>query len=281
MNKIVLLVFSFFFMAFLGACQETPKNQLLLFLEGEKGVEPYQTRIIVTPDYMRFDEGDQSTTFLLINRKQNIAYSVDHDEKTIMRVEHQDTELKAPFELKYTVTELDDFNDAPEIKNSKPQHRQLFVNDQLCLDVVSVDGLMPEVVAALKEYHQLLASDSAVTFNTIPADMHDPCAISMSTFAPTRYLEYGFPVQEWKPSHARSLENYDEDYQADPKLFSLPENYFSYSVQEFREGRVDVANRKILPAVQSDSQPSASGQPSTQSPADTVAKPQADSVPAV
>lgn len=261
MKKIALLLVSFLLMAGLVSCQETPKNQLLLFLEGEEGVEPYQTRIIITPDYMRFDEGEQSKTFLLIDRKQQVAYSVDHDQKTIMRVDTQAVEITAPIELKYTVTELEDFNDAPEIGGSRPQHRQLLTNDQVCLDVVSVAGLMPEAVIALKEYHQILAADSAVTFNIMPADMHDPCAISMSTFAPTRHLEYGFPVQEWKAGYARSLEDYDENYQADPKLFMLPENYFSYSVQEFREGRADIANRKVLPLVQPDAQSDSSEAP--------------------
>ena len=247
MKKIVLLFVYLFLMVGVIACQETPKNQLLMFLEGEEGAEPYQTRIIVTPDFMRFDEGEQSKTFLLIDRETDIAYSVDHDQKTIMRVDKQTVELEAPIELIYTVTELDDFTDAPEINGSRPQHRQLLTNDQVCLDVVSVAGLMPEAVTALKEYHQILAADSAVTFNIMPADMHDPCAISMSTFAATRHLEYGLPVQEWKPGYARSLENYDEDFQADLTLFVLPEDYFSYSVQEFREGRADIANRKILP----------------------------------
>jgi len=258
MKKIVLFVLSYMSMAFvlmagLISCQETPKNHLLQFLEGEEGVEPYQTRIIITPDYMRFDEGEQSATFLLIDRKQQIAYSVDHGQKTIMRVDKQAVELKAPLELNYTVTELEDFQDAPEINGSMPKHRQLLTNEQICLDVVSVAGLMPEAVAALKEYHQILAADSAVTFNIMPSDMHDPCAISMSTFAPTRHLEYGFPVQEWKEGYARSLEDYDENYQAAPTLFMLPEDYFSYSVQEFREGRADIANRKVLPLVQPDS----------------------------
>jgi len=271
MKKSVLLVISFLFMVGLGACQQKPQNQLILFQEVEEGVDPYQTRIIISPDFIRFDEGEESTTFLLINRKQKVAYSVDHNLQTIMRVDNQGatgegTALTSPVELNYTVTELDDFNDAPKINNTQPQHRQLLTNEQVCLDVVSVKGLMPEAVAALKEYQLILAADSAVTFNTLPADMHDPCAISMSTFAPTRHLEYGFPIQEWKTGYARSLENYDDDYQVDSALFTLPENYFNYSIQEFREGRADLENRKVLPAIDMTSPPLApSGKPAENS----------------
>ncbi|MGD8783161.1 MAG: hypothetical protein PVG75_01930 [Thioalkalispiraceae bacterium] len=231
----------------IAGCQQQPQNQMILFLENEEGAEPYQTRILITPKYIRFDEGEQSRNFLLIDRKQRIAYSVDHNIETIMRVENKDTSITPPMELIYSVKEVDDLKDAPTINDIKPVHRQLLTNDQICLDVVSVQGLMPEAVEALKDYHLLLASDSAATFNIMPADMHEPCAISMSTFAPTRHLEYGFPIQEWKPGYTRILQNYDENYQVDPELLKLPEEYFTYSIQEFREGRVDIANRQIIP----------------------------------
>ena len=257
MKKFVLLVLSFLSLAFvLAACQQKPQHQLILFLESEEGIDPYQTRVMITPGYMRFDDGEQSTTFLLIDRNKNVAYSVNHEMQTIMSVKGQGIEATPPMELTYTVNELDDFKDAPTINGRQPKHRQLLTNAQVCLDVVSVKGLMPEAVVALKEYHQLLAADSAITFNVIPADMHDPCDISMSTFAPTRHLEHGFPIQEWKPGYARSLESYDENYQVDPELLKLPEAYFSYSIQEFREGRVDFDNRKILPATETVKQPS-------------------------
>lgn len=257
MKKIVLLVLSFLSLAFvLAACQQRPHNQLILFVESEEGIDPYQTRVMITPGYMRFDDGEQSTTFLLIDRNKKVAYSVNHEMQTIMSVKSQGIEATPPMELTYTVNELDDFKDAPTINGRQPKHRQLLTNAQLCLDVVSVKGLMPEAVVALKEYHQLLAADSALTFNVIPADMHDPCDISMSTFAPTRHLEYGFPIQEWKPGYARSLESYDETYQVDPELLKLPETYFTYSIQEFREGRVDFDNRKVLPAKETVKQPS-------------------------
>lgn len=249
--KLSSVIIAFFTLLTLTGCQQKPQHQLILFLENEEGVDPYQTRIMVTPEFMRFDDGEQSSTFLLIDRNKKVAYSVNHELKTIMRLEHKDTDITPPIELKHTVKELDDFNDAPMINNIQPKHRQLVTNDQVCLDVVSVEGLMPDAVAALKEYHSLLASDSAVTFNIMPADLHDPCSISMSTFAPTRHLDYGFPIQEWKPGYVRNLESFNTNYQVEPGLLKLPENYFNYSISEYRQGRVDFENRKVLEAAES------------------------------
>lgn len=250
MIKTVLHIFSLVSITFLFvACQQKPQNQMLLFQENEEGIEPYMTRVIVTPEYMRFDEGEQSNTFLLVDRKNRVAHSVNHDLKTIMKVTTQDVKVTPPIELNYTVNEVDDMQGVPEINNTRPRHWQLLTNGEVCLDVISVKGLMPEAVNAFREYHQILASDSAVTFNLMPADMHDPCVISMTTFAPTRHLDHGFPIEEWKPGYTRSLEDYDTDFKLDPALLVLPEDYFSYSIQDYREGRVDFENRKVLSEV--------------------------------
>ncbi len=243
MKKIIYSVFALL----LGACQQAPQDQLIVYLENEDGVEPYKTRIIVTQKFIRFDEGDNSETFLIFDRANKIAHSVNHDMKSTMVVEGKDAEVKAPIELNHTVKIIDDIKDAPKIDGVTPIHRQHSTNDQVCFDVISADGLMPEAVAAMIEFHQVLATDSASTFNIMPADMHDPCAISMSTFVPTRHLQHGFPVQEWKPGYARSLVDYQSNYKADASLFVLPENYFTYTVQAFREGRVDLMNQKVFP----------------------------------
>ena len=239
---------SFLLLALLAvqACQQPAKNQLLLFNEQEEGVDPYQTRIIVTPEFVRFDDGDSSKSFLLYDRKNRQALNVNHNARTIMLVKYKDVSIQPPFELKHEDIRVDDVQDAPAIHGIKPKHHQLKTNGQVCMDVISIEGLMPQAVAALNEFQRLLASDSAVTFNSIPADMHEPCAMAMSTFEPARYLTYGFPIHQWRPGYSRSLVDFKEDYQADPALFELPKDYFRYTVQAFREGRVDLENRKII-----------------------------------
>ena len=105
--------------------------------------------------------------------------------------------------------------------------------------MIAVPGLMPDVVIALREFSELLASDSKVTFNTLPAELQKPCDISMNTFAPGRHLEFGFPIQEWSMNGSgRSLLDYQLDYQPDQALFDLPQDYRQFTVQEFREGKV-------------------------------------------
>ena len=212
---------------------------LLNFVEFEKSIEPYATRLIVTDKHLRFDDGEGSEDFVLFDRDNHVIYSVNSAEATILAVHEKQIDIKPPYELTLTHTKLDNLQDAPTIAGKQAQHYQFSANGERCYDVIAVQGLMPDVVVALREFGDLLASDSKVTFNTLPADLQKPCDISMNTFAPGRHLEFGFPIQEWNMNGSgRSLLDFQLDYQANPDLFVLPEDYRRFSVQEFREGKV-------------------------------------------
>lgn len=253
--KLFLLGMSLFVLA---ACQETPtggsssdagtagKSQYFVYKEEEQGVDPFQTRIIVTPSHVRMDDGEDSTDYLLFDRASRTIHSVNTRNRTVMQVHEKQTDVQPPMELVYSVKDLGELKDAPQIKQHAPRHYQYLTNDKICLEVVSLMDLMPEAVVAMREFQEVLASDSAATFNNMPADMHVACDIGLSTFAPTQHLQNGFPVREWKPGYSRTLIDFKEDYQADPALFELPADFFSYSVQELREGKVDFSNRSTV-----------------------------------
>jgi hypothetical protein len=212
---------------------------LLNFVEFEKSVDPYATRLIVTKKYMRFDDGESSKDFVLFDRQNHVIYSVNSSEATIMAVHQKQVDIKPPFKLELTYTKLDGLQDAPKIADKQAEHYQFSANGERCYDVIAVQGLMPDVVVALREFGELLASDSKVTFNALPADLQKPCDISMNTFAPGRHFQFGFPIQEWSmDGSGRSLLDYKLDYQPDPALFVLPTEYRQFNVQDFREGKV-------------------------------------------
>jgi hypothetical protein len=243
MRSLPLLLVS---VALLNACDKTPESQLLVFEVTEQNIQPYHTRVIVTPERLRMDDGEGSKSYTLYDRKQHIARTVDTELRTILEMHPKSVQVEPPFALKYSVKDLGEMKDAPKIMGKIPKHYQDYANEQLCFDVITVAGLMPQAVQALQEFQQLLASDSAVTFNNMPADMQDPCSIAMDTFAPTRFLQHGFPIQQWRSGYSRMLIDFKDHYQADPKLFELPAGYFTYTVQQIRDGVVDLDGRKIV-----------------------------------
>ena len=243
MKRIVFLLM----ISVLFSCAKKEQvDTLVLFMEQEEGVEPYQTRMIVTKNFIRIDDGKGTNSFVLYDRNKNIVYSTNPDEQTIMAVHEKklkkDQVFEPPFKLNYSVNEMPEMKDAPTIDGETAKHYQLITNEKVCYDVVAVKGLMPNVVKALTEFHKHMATDSYVTFNNLPADMHDACEMTATTFKPARQFEFGFPIQEWgKRNYSRSLVDYNTRYKAESKLFVLPEGYKHYTVTELREGKVNFA----------------------------------------
>jgi hypothetical protein len=243
MKKLVLLAIS---MILFSCAKKEHGDTLVLFMEQENGVEPFQTRMIMSKNFLRIDDGKGSNSFVLYDNAKKIVYSTIPEEARVMEIHEKKLKkgevFEPPFPLVHSIKEMPKMKDAPEINGETAKHYQLITNDKVCYDVVAIKKLMPHVVKRLTEFYKHMATDSVVTFNNIPADLHDACDMTATTFKPARQFEFGFPIQEWgKRDYSRSLINYDENYKADPKLFLLPEGFQHYTVQELREGKVNFA----------------------------------------
>lgn len=223
----------------LTACDQkaskVSQNLLLTFGDQEEGVDPYQTRIIITQDYMRFDDGEGATDYLLFDRTKKTIYSVTQETKSITVISAEQTNVKQPFDLKLTQKKIDDMQDAPSMEGVKPEHHVYMSGEQVCFEVLSVPGFLPAYVEAMQEFNTILANDSAFTLPNLPADMHNGCSLGKSIFAPNRHLKAGFPIQLWGPDGTQSvLLDFKRDYQADKTLFNIPASYSRLNIQEIR-----------------------------------------------
>ena len=248
MKKLVfLMVLSFAMLNVLTSCANKEYGDtMVLFVEQEDGVEPFQTRMIITKKFLRIDDGKDSASFVLYDREKGVVYSTNPSEERVMAIHEKKLKkgevFNPPFKLVHSSKEMPEMKDAPKINETPAKHYQLITNDKICYDVVAVKGFMPHVVKALTQFHNHMATDSIVTFNNMPADLHDACDMTATTFKPTRQFEFGFPIQEWgKRGYSRSLVDFDMEFKADPKLFVLPKDYHHYTVQELREGKVQFA----------------------------------------
>ncbi len=213
------------------------QNLLLVFGDQEEGEESFKTRILVTADYMRFDDGEDAGDFLVFDRKHKTIYNVVQENKTITVITSQPTEVKPPFELKLSNKKIDDMQDAPSMDGVKPTHYVYLSGEQICFEVLSVPGFLPAYVEAMQEFNIVLANDSALTLNNLPADMQKGCSLAQSIFAPNRHFTVGFPIQQWSPDGSHSvLLDFKKDYQADKLLFEIPTSYRRLTIQEIRTG---------------------------------------------
>ncbi|UCE89162.1 MAG: hypothetical protein JSW10_12850 [Pseudomonadota bacterium] len=235
-------------MVLLAGCDRQPAadaasvadhTAMLMFMEQERGVEPYPTRMVANARYVRIDDGEGASDYVLFDRQARLIYSVNTGSRAVMVVEPQDVPVEPPMELKFEHRKVAVLQDAPTVNDVTPVHYQFVANGEVCFEFIAVKGLMEDVAAGLREYHAVLASDSAVTFNPIPADMHNACDMAQHTFAPGRNLTHGFPIQEWhSDGYSRTLMEYDEDYLVEPGLFEIPADFRRYTVQELRSGGV-------------------------------------------
>lgn len=232
----------------MAGCQPTTiEGTQLLFREVEPGSDPSVSRMQLSKDYLRIDEGAASTGYILFDRHKSVIYNISQTEKTIMIIAPPHSDLTPPYVLRHTVKELGPIRDAPKIGDVAPVHRQYLTNGDLCMDVISVDGMLPEMRAVLIEYYQVLATDSANTFTSMPADLQKPCDISVSTFAPARQFQTGFPIREWwLNGYKRVLEEYHDKIAIPAEQFNIPSGYFMFTVQQLRDGLVDMQKREIV-----------------------------------
>ena len=234
--KAVLIMFG---LALLAACDKPAskgsENLLLVFGDQEPEVEPYKTRLIITPDFMRFDDGEGATDYLLYDRNKKAIYSIVQSNKTVTIITSAPSDVKSPIELKLSSRKIDDMQDAPAMEGTRPQHHVYLSGEQVCFEVLSVPGFLPAYNRAMMEFNEVLANDAKFTLNNMPADMHNGCSLAKTVFAPNRHLKVGFPIQLWGPDGTQSvLLDFKRDYQADKTLFEVPASYSHMNIQELR-----------------------------------------------
>lgn len=206
---------------------------MLLYQVTEPGLKPYPSRIIVTSDYMRMDDGEAQGDFLLFNRRSDIVYSVTHSDGTILEIHPRPVTVKSPLPLQMAATEVAADKGMPQVGGGLPHHYRLTVNGKLCYQVIAVQGLLDDAVQALRAYRKVLAGENARVLPHIPQDMSDPCDLALNTFAPDWQLKFGLPIREWNPQgKGQQLIDFNADYVAAPSLFVLPHGFRHYTPED-------------------------------------------------
>lgn len=224
----ILLVF-----VSLAACRSGSGATALYFSEQEAGSEPVPTRMLVTEQHLRIDYGQDDEDFILFDRKAPAIYSVNRTDKTILVITPLPVALAEPARFRHEVAK--DAETYPPVAGKTVSHYRLLTNAKQCYDVFAADGLLPQAVAALREYHSTIAGEHAAAMQHTPKEERNDCDLANFIFAPARHLEFGFPIrQEDMTGNVRQLVDFRLDQQFDPKLFHLPEGFRHYRASEMR-----------------------------------------------
>lgn len=208
------------------------EGTLLIYRQQETGIEPYNTRIMVTERYLRMDDAEDGGDYVLFDRKQGLISSVTHGDGTVLEIPVRKVTQRPPMKLRRRSSAVK-MEQAPNVGTQKPRHYQLFVNDAACYNVVAVKGLLEETRQALIAYRETLSGEHAKLLPRLPADQQDPCDLARNTFHAAWQLEFGLPIQEWdEQGRGQMLIDYKERTELDDRLFTLPPEYRHYTTDD-------------------------------------------------
>lgn len=197
----------------------------LIFEEREPVVpEAYLTRMLLTDDFLRMDDGGDDDDYLLYDRNAGKIYSVNHEDQRVVVVEPTARPISEPETYRHESRVIP--AELPEIGGNKVVRLQHFTNDEMCFEVYAAEGLLTDAVEALTGFAQILAYQHAATIADIPAEFQSACDLVNNVYQPARYLSNGFPVRQRDyQGRSRVLQSFRKDIQKDEQLFVIPDNY--------------------------------------------------------
>lgn len=213
-----------FFTLLAAATAVAEDADLLVYQVWEKGSEPYLSRILVTPDYVRLDEGDDAGGYTLFDRRLEVIYNVSPEDQTILVMDLTDPVPARSDTLVLSETVKPD-PQAPLVAGRRPTQVSLLANGEVCTELVVIDGVMQAALDGLAELKQALARVHAATLAAMPQDIRTPCDLASNVFAADRSLRFGLPLREGGAGRSQSLVDFAENHSVDPALFTLPQGY--------------------------------------------------------
>jgi hypothetical protein len=198
---------------------------VILYEEREAGIDPYPVRILVSPEYVRFDDGYDESDFVLLDRGSRTLFSVTHENRSILEIRNYPFNGSLPPGITLTEDRIEDDN-VPTIAGKQPLHVRYLANETPCYQAISVSGLMEKAVNGLIEYETALGERQLGNLQSVPDTMQTPCFLSRYAYAPERHYAHGLPVQIWdETGFYRSLTDFHESKTVAAVLFEVPDSY--------------------------------------------------------
>ena len=213
----------------------TPRatDTLLHFTEQDRDGRVLATHMRVNREYLRMDDGAEGD-FVLLDRGARMVYSVSAADQTILVIQPLPLTLARP-----PVFEQGIERDAavfPAVAGRPVVHYRLLTNGKICTEVYAAAGLLPEVAAALREYHEIMAGEQAQTQGRMSEFGQSVCDLAEWVFAPARYLDQGFPVRQVShDGRVRQLVDFKTLSSGGDSWHSLPQDYRRYSIGDMVE----------------------------------------------
>jgi hypothetical protein len=185
----------------------------LRYLDQDPGTPTYVTRILVTPDFMRMDGGDDAGDFVLLDRRHRKVINVMHANE--MAIVFKAGKLPAkPASWKSQLTTQ---------KTPRGTQFTLTVDGEVCNEGVAAKKAAPDAARAMAELKAVLASMQYRVWNESPAALQHRCDLANQVWETGTTLKLGLPIQERAFSgRTRTFES-ETRLPIKPEMFRVPQ----------------------------------------------------------
>lgn len=224
-NGFVSTLFLFSLALPLGAGAEALSATQLWYVEQERGIEPYRVRYLVTPRYLRSDEGEDEGAYTLFDRQTHQIYSVVPANRSVLHIDGRGDTAPKPESLVIGVERRTE-DTAPVVGGQPPLRLDLKANGELCQSAMVAPGLFADVEQAMRDFARALSVQQSRTLDNTPVEYQTPCFLARYLHAGDFHWQLGTVLVEWDTRGGRrELIDYTQGVAVPEALFDVPAQY--------------------------------------------------------
>ena len=200
-------------LALCGGIAHAADMTVLRYVDQDPGGPPYTTRILVTPDFLRMDSGEDEGDFTLLDRRQRVVINVSRDSRLAM--------VFAPGKLPPKPAGWN--ARLAEGKAERGGRRfTLTVKGVVCSEGIAVRHAM-DAARAIAEMKAILAATQYRVWKASPPDLQHDCDLANQVWNTGATLTLGLPIEEREfTGRSRKIES-ETRLPVDPGLFRVPD----------------------------------------------------------
>ena len=203
-----------FLLAFLAGASQAADMIALRYVDQDPGDPPYPTRILVTPEFMRMDSGEDAGDFVLLDRRKRQVINVMRGSKLAM-VFTPGTLPPRPAGWK---PRLD-----TRAAAQGTRYFSLTLKGVVCSEGVAAPRAVPDAARAMAELKSLLAATQYRMWRDTPRELQHDCDLANQVWESGATLKLGLPLEE-REFTGRTRRFESETLQPlQPELFRVPE----------------------------------------------------------
>ncbi len=204
----------------------------LIYEEREAGTEAYQVKFTVTDRYLRIDQLDDESGYVVYDDKLRVVRSVTHHDQSILLI--PDYAYQKPDFSKLVDVEYFSVPKAPAISGKSIYAYRAVATDEskeTCMDIKLAEGLLPEVTTVLASYQKILAGQQSRLLEATPLEFRGRCFLYDQIFNEGDYYSKGLPIFEWHSTGKSRLLLTYKKIAVDAAIFKSEEKYQEYSLE--------------------------------------------------